>query len=73
MTNDERLTLRARQLMDEDGLSNNQRIANAPALLMQLALSTQTVAMRDAVLAEVRDPDVRTRLAAALDALVVPR
>jgi hypothetical protein len=70
MTNAERLILRARQLLDDNTLSNNQRIQYAPALLRQLALNTPSLARRRAALNEVTDPAVQAALAAALEAIV---
>lgn len=67
MTNDERLNLRARQLLDDPSLSQNQRIKNAPALLKQLALSVHAdTGKRDAMLAEITDETVREAMRAAL-------
>ena len=68
MTNDERLNLRARQLMDDDTLSQNQRLQNPSSLLRQLAVTTQSPDLRQAVLDEITDPDIQARFAAALDA-----
>jgi hypothetical protein len=69
VTNDERLNLRARQILDDPTLSQNERIPNAATLLKQLALNVSQAQNRDAVLSSVTDPDVRAQLDAALAAL----
>jgi hypothetical protein len=70
MNESERLTLRARQLLDDPTLSQNLRVPNASALLKALAQSVQGAAdRRAAVLDSIADNDVRMRLDAALNRL----
>jgi len=69
-TNEERLNLRARQLLDDPTLSQNQRIPNASALLKHLAESlARTPGRRSALLAEITDQSVRDAMDAALTEL----
>lgn len=70
MTNDERLNLRARQLLDDPTLGPNQRITNGAALLKQLAVSVKSDPGRLAsLLAEITDVTVRDQMRAAIEAL----
>lgn len=67
--NDDRLNLRARQLLDDPTLPQNLKIKNGAALLQQLALTVRGDATRRAsLLAEITDEQVRTQLDAALTA-----
>lgn len=66
MNERDRLVLRARQLLDDPTLSQNQRIPNAAVLLGTLAASTRGTALREAVLSEIDDPDVRDQMRRAL-------
>lgn len=68
MTNDERLNLRARQLLDDPTLGPNQRIANAAALLKQLAIALRQSGRLDDMLAEITDLTVREQMRAAIEA-----
>lgn len=65
----ERLTLRARQLLDDPTLSPNQRIDNADALMKQLIT---TIALRpetlEPMLADIADVAVRDAMRAAVTA-----
>ncbi len=69
MTNDERLTLRARQLLDDPTLPQNLKLKNSAALLQQLALSLRgDPARRASMLEEISDLTVRAQMDAALTA-----
>jgi hypothetical protein len=71
MTNDERLVLRARQLLDDDTLPPQARLENAGALLRQLALDVRDRPLLfDAVLAEITDASVQARMRDALETLL---
>lgn len=67
MTNEERLNIRARQLLDDPTLPSSQRLPNAAHLLAVLkADATRNRALRDSVLADIADPAVRAAMAAEL-------
>ncbi len=71
MTNEERLTFRARQLLEDPTLSPNQRLPNARALLRQLALNVEDdPVQRASLLAEITDPTVSAAMDAALDTVL---
>lgn len=73
MTNDERLNLRAKQILDDASLSANQRVKNPGALLKQLAANVKgNRDRRKAMLAEITDVDVRAAMDAAVSALIGP-
>lgn len=72
MNTDDRLNLRARQMLDDPTLSSRDRIANPDALIKQLALSVKDDPARLAsVLAEITDTDVREQMRAAIAAVIV--
>ncbi len=74
MNKDDRLNLRARQMLDDPTLPLRDRVTNPDALLRQLAASVKgftdaALAKRADVLAEITDEDLRARMAAAIDAV----
>lgn len=67
MNTDDRLNLRARQILDDPTLPKNQRIANPGALLKQLARSIQDhPEQMEALLLEITDAAVREQMRAAI-------
>jgi hypothetical protein len=69
MTNDERLNLRARQILDDPTLPSNQQIANAHVLLAELKNSVKGHPdVLAGLLAEITDAGVRKQMRAALTA-----
>lgn len=67
MNSDARLNLRARQILDDPTLAQNQRVSNPDALLKQLAASVEDDdAKRDAMLDEISDPSVREAMRSAI-------
>jgi len=63
----ERLTLRARQILNDPTLSQSQRIANADILLTTLRDAVlRDQAFLDAVLADIDDADVKDAMRTAL-------
>ena len=68
MTNEDRLNLRARQILDDPTLSPNQRIDHPEALLSELVkfVKNDPVQM-DALLSEITDLDVREKMRLALN------
>lgn len=69
MNTDERLNLRARQILDDPSLPPNQRVQNASALLKELARSVrQHPEQMESLLAEITDIVVREKMRAAIEA-----
>lgn len=67
MNTGDRLTLRARQILDDPTLPANQRLKNSAALLAQLAASVrERPEMRESLLSEIADVSVRDQMRAAL-------
>lgn len=69
MTNDERLNLRARQILDDPTLAPSQRIGNASVLLNELRNSVRsddTDTLLPGLLAEITDEAVREQMRVAL-------
>ncbi len=66
MNESERLTLRARQILDDPTLSQNQRVLNPQALLVALAHATTDPETREAMLTEIADLTVRESMRMAL-------
>ncbi len=67
MNTDDRLNLRARQILDDPTLSQNQRIQNPSALLKELARSVrQNEGRLEAILSQIADDDVREKMRVAL-------
>ena len=74
MNEADRLNLRARQILDDPALGQNQRIANAGGLFKQIVTSTQAdPTYLDAIVAEISDDTVRAAMqTAVLSALSTP-
>lgn len=69
MNASDRANLRARQIIDDQTLSQNQRVTNAGALLKALSGSVRSGDVKlDDVLSEISDEAVRTAMKAAIEA-----
>lgn len=75
MNESDRLNLRARQILDDPDLSQNQRIPNAGALFKHVVRSAQIdPSYLSAILAEISDPIVRDAFSqAVLEAVQGPQ
>ncbi len=69
MTSDERLNLRARQILDDPSLSPNQRVSHPDALLKALVQSVREDRSRlDAIVDEITDDAVASAMRSAIEA-----
>lgn len=69
MNASDRANLRARQIIDDTALSQNQRVTNPGALLKALSESVRSGDVKlDDVLSEISDEAVRTAMKAAIEA-----
>jgi hypothetical protein len=69
MTNDERLNLRARQILDDTTLAPSERIKNANVLLAELRNTVKdNPTMLESILAEITDEAVRGQMRSVLTA-----
>lgn len=72
MNTDDRLNLRARQILDDPTLPPSQRIANPGAVLKQLAQNVQgDPATLASMLAEITDATIASDMAAAILAVTL--